>query len=93
MLERLETIPDTAILGLPVGGMKLIDYLPTRVFELTIHSLDIVAAAGLREEPPPGPMQATLYLLSDRALAVGKATEIALAATGRASLPDGFSLV
>jgi len=38
-------------------------------------------------------MRATLYLLSDRALAIGKATEIALAATGRVSLPKAFSLV
>ena len=73
--------------------MKLIDYLPTRVFELTIHSLDIIGAVGMREEPPPGPMEATLYLLVDRALAMGKATEIALAATGRSTLPEGFSLV
>ena len=60
---------------------------------MTIHSLDIVEAVGLREEPPLGPMETTLYLLADRALATGKATEIALAATGRASLPEGFSLV
>jgi hypothetical protein len=61
VLAGLEQIPNNAILGVPVGGMRLIDYLPTRAFELTIHTLDIAAAIGKEVEPPPAAMEMTLY--------------------------------
>lgn len=34
------------------GGMRLVDYLPTRTFELLAHSLDLAAATGLDLDPP-----------------------------------------
>ena len=36
----------------PVGAMTLATYLPTRVFELTVPTLDLAHALGL--EPPSG---------------------------------------
>ena len=33
----VERAADDAVVGTPWGGMRLIDYLPTRVFELSIH--------------------------------------------------------
>jgi hypothetical protein len=93
VLAGLEQIPNNAILGVPVGGMRLIDYLPTRVFELTIHTLDIAAAIGKEVEPPPAAMEMTLYLLADRALRLGQRPVLALATTGRRTLPEGFTLL
>ena len=34
------------------GGMRLSDYLPTRVFELVVHGLDIAAATESSWSPP-----------------------------------------
>lgn len=93
VLARLDQMPDSAILGVPVGGMRLIDYLPTRVFELTIHTLDIAAAIGRDVEPPQSAMKMTLYLLADRALRLGQGPALALATTGRQPLPEGFTLL
>ena len=92
-LARLEQIPDNAILGVPVGGMRLVDYLPTRVFELTIHTLDIASAIGKEVEPPPAAMEITLYLMADQALRLGRGPVLALATTGRWTLPEGFTLL
>lgn len=40
------------VLPTVVGAMRLSDYLPTRTFELTAHSLDISRATGLPLQPP-----------------------------------------
>ncbi len=91
--DLLEGLPDDAILTTPVGGMRLIDYLPTRIFELTIHTLDVAKALNLQTEPPPAPMLVTLHLLADLAVATGAGPDLAFAVTGRLSLPQGFSLL
>jgi uncharacterized protein (TIGR03083 family) len=93
VLARLDQMPDHVILGVPVGSMRLIDYLPTRVFELTIHALDVAVAIGTEVEPPPAAMKMTLYLLADRALRLGQGPVLALATTGRRKLPEGFTLL
>ena len=43
-------------------------------------------------KPPPGPMRATLAVLSESAVAKGYAAEMTMAATGRRPLRDGFTL-
>ena len=89
----LEGLPDDAILSTPVGGMRLIDYLPTRIFELTVHTLDVAKAIKLAVQPPPAPLLVTLHLLADLAVATGAGPDLALAVTGRLSLPEGFSVL
>ncbi len=89
----VDQLPDATILATPVGGMKLVDYLPTRVLELTIHMLDIAAAVGAQVQPPAGPMKITLHLLADLSVARGAGPELALALTGRRKLPEGFALL
>ncbi|WP_322767216.1 maleylpyruvate isomerase family mycothiol-dependent enzyme, partial [Frankia sp. Cr1] len=42
--------PDDAVVTTPVGAMRLVDYLPTRTFELTVHTLDLARVLGSR--PP-----------------------------------------
>lgn len=93
VLARLRELPDNAPVGTPVGGMRLIDYLPTRIFELTIHTLDLGAATSL-EVPVPSPAATvTFALLADLAMASDKAVPLLLAATGRGGLPAGFTVL
>ena len=61
--------------------------------ELVVHSLDIASALGVDAEPPEAPMEMTLRLLADIAVLSGRGPVLALAATGRTSLPQGFSVL
>ena len=47
MLKRVAREPDDASVATPFGTMTLVDYLPSRVFELTVHRLDVVTATGI----------------------------------------------
>jgi hypothetical protein len=93
VLALTAATPDDAILGTPVGGIRLVDYLPSRVFELTVHTLDIARVLGLEVTPPSSAYGVSIALLGDLALYHRRAPELLLAATGRAPLPGGFSLI
>jgi len=67
--------------------MRLIDYLPSRIFELAVHTLDIAAALPVTVTLPAA---VALHLLADMALQPDKAAALLLAATGRRALPAGF---
>jgi uncharacterized protein (TIGR03083 family) len=76
------------------GGMRLRSYLPTRTFELVVHSFDIAAAAGVA--PPTFAAEVLSEVAGVAAAAavrIGRGPELILALTGRASLPPGFSVV
>jgi hypothetical protein len=75
------------------GGMRLADYLPTRTFELVVHTLDLSAALGLTAEPPPAAATQSLALIAGVAVADGRAAPLLLATTGRTGLPTGFSVL
>ncbi|MCI0440886.1 MAG: maleylpyruvate isomerase N-terminal domain-containing protein [Chloroflexi bacterium] len=93
VLKALDEMPDSLVIGTPVGGMTLNDYLETRILELTIHTLDIAAAIGASVEPPQSAMSVTLRLLAELAVRQGKGAQIAFAITGRRPLPQPFSLL
>jgi hypothetical protein len=76
-----------------VGGMRLRDYLTTRVFELVVHTTDLASALGQPLDLPTSAAAQALRLVSDLALADGLAGPLLLAATGRSGLPPGFSLL
>lgn len=76
-----------------VGGMRLADYLPTRVFELTVHTADLAVALGLPIEPPALPARLALRLVAELAIAEGSSGALLLAATGRAGLPPGYTVL
>ena len=88
LLEGADPVVETA-----AGGMRVSDYLPTRAFELTVHSLDIARAAGLAFTPPTDALADTLALASASALRQGLGTDVLLALTGRQPLPEGASVV
>lgn len=75
------------------GGMRLGDYLPTRTFELAIHTADLAVVLGVSPEIPGTAAAEALAIVADLAIADGLAGPLLLAATGRSVLPAGFSVL
>ena len=73
--------------------MRLADYLPTRTFELTVHTADLALALGERINAPSTAAAQALALVADLALTDGTAGQLLLLATGRSGLPAGFSVL
>lgn len=89
----LETTDDRAVADTPLGGMRLADCLPTRAFEVTVHSLDLARAASVSI---PAELSAAVVPALHLAASVAEgpqAVALLLALTGREPLPAGFSLV
>ena len=76
-----------------VGGMRLVDYLPTRTFELTVHTADLAAALDARLDVPPAAAAEALGIVVDLAIDDDAAGPLLLAATGRTGLPQGYTLI
>ena len=91
--NKLGELSDDHIMATPVGGIRLIDYLPTRTFELIIHTMDLAIALGVNDEPPENGLETTIQILGQLALYQGHAPGLILAATGRHVLPEGFSVL
>ena len=89
----VDSLPDDHPMATPFGSLRLIDYLPTRVVELTIHGMDLADAIGVEASPPDECLRVALHALGDYAVRNGVGKEVALALTGRRTLPDGFSVV
>jgi uncharacterized protein (TIGR03083 family) len=81
------------LVGAPRGGMTLGAYLPTRTFELVVHTLDLAAALDVPAEPPAAALAEALEIAAGLALHAGQGGEVLLALTGRRPLPAGFSLI
>jgi uncharacterized protein (TIGR03083 family) len=75
------------------GGMRLSEYLPTRVFELVVHTLDIAAALGRDVTVPAAPLAETVGLATDLAILRGDGPALLLALTGRKPLQDSYSVL
>jgi uncharacterized protein (TIGR03083 family) len=93
VLPLVEGLDGTELLTTIAGGMRLADYLPTRVFELVVHTVDLAVAIGVPAEPPSRPAALALGLISALAIADGNAATLLLATTGRIGLPPGFSVM
>jgi uncharacterized protein (TIGR03083 family) len=83
----------TELLTTVAGGMRLADYLPTRTFELVVHTADLAVALGLPPDVPAAAAEQALLLVADLAVTDGLAGPLLLAATGRGPLPVGFSVM
>ncbi len=83
----------SALLTTVAGGMRLADYLPTRTFELTVHTADLASALGLPLDPPPLAAREALGIVTDLAVADGHVGPLLLAATGRPARSTGFSVL
>ncbi|MGS2618431.1 hypothetical protein ACVCAH_28460 [Micromonospora sp. LZ34] len=74
-----------------VGGMRRGDYLPSRTFELAVHTADLATARGLPPDVPATAAAQALRIVADLAVADDVAGPLLLAATGRPGPPAGFS--
>lgn len=74
-------------------GIPLHEYLRTRVFELVVHTLDIARATGQEANIPPLLVEEAASLAAGIAALRGDGEHVLLALTGRAPLPEGFSVV
>jgi uncharacterized protein (TIGR03083 family) len=75
------------------GGHAPHRLLPTRVFELAIHTPDLAAALGGTGSLPDAAAAVTLDLVAALARRRGRDTELLLAATGRGALPAGYTVL
>ncbi len=91
-LDKLAGRDDEVIAVLGGAGMRISGYLPTRVFELTVHGFDIAAAAGVPFTPAPDAVRESTLLAAEIAVALAHGPAVLLALTGRVALPDGFSV-
>jgi uncharacterized protein (TIGR03083 family) len=93
VLPLVADLDGTELLTTIAGGMRIADYLPTRVFELVVHTADLAVALGVPAEPPAGPAALALRLVGDLAITGGNAATVLLASTGRTGLPSGFTVL
>ncbi len=93
MLPLVDSRDGTDLVTTIAGGMALADYLPTRTFELAVHTADLAVALDAPAEVPATAAAQALQIVADLAVADGLAAQLLLAATGRPGLPKGFSVL
>jgi hypothetical protein len=93
VLPLVDAQDGTELLTTIVGGMRLADYLPTRTFELVVHTADLARALREPLDVPAAAAAQALQLVADLAVTEGFAGELLLAATGRRGLPPGYSVL
>jgi hypothetical protein len=93
VVPLVEASDPGALVTTIVGGMRLADYLPTRTFELVVHTTDLATALAVPADVPATGATQALQLVTALAVADGLAAPLLLAATGRSGLPPGFSVL
>ncbi len=93
VVSALDAVHDDPVIETIAGGMRLSTYLPTRTFELTVHTLDIAVACGWSETPPTQALRDALELTIELARLRGEGEQLLLALTGRQTLPDKYSVL
>ena len=93
VVALIDTQEGTELVTTIAGGMRLGDYLPTRTFELAVHTADLAMVLGLPPDVPATAAAQALRIVADLAVTDGLAGPLLLAATGRPGLPAGFSVL
>lgn len=93
VLPLVDTRNGTELMTTIAGGMRLSDYLPTRTFELVVHTADLATALDVPPDVPATAAAQALDVVAQLAVADGLAGPLLLAATGRPGLPAGFSVL
>lgn len=84
---------DDRVIQTIAGGMRLSDYLPTRIFELGLRSVDLARAVGVPDALPPDIAESIPALAVEVAQRRGDRQALMCALTGRSTLPPGYSIV
>jgi uncharacterized protein (TIGR03083 family) len=92
-LDDVAAVEDPLITVIGGLGIRLSTYLPTRVFELAVHGLDVARAAGLDFALPDDALAEATVLAAQISVRLGTAAPVLLALTGRDPLPPSFSVV
>jgi uncharacterized protein (TIGR03083 family) len=93
VMGELEAAGDPLIEVIGGMGIRLHTYLPTRVFELAVHGLDIARATGLSFELSADVLDVATVLAARIGVAMGRGDTVLMSLTGRETLPPGFSVV
>jgi uncharacterized protein (TIGR03083 family) len=93
VLALVDTRDGTEVVTTVAGGMRLGDYLPTRTFELTVHTADLATTLGVPLDVPATAAAQALHIVAGLAVTGGLAGPLLLAATGRPGVPAGFSVL
>jgi len=85
--------PDAAPVDTPAGVMRLSDYLPSRVFELVVHTDDLARTLGTTADLPMGARVVATTFAAGLG-AEGRDGDLLLRAlTGRGGLEPGFTIL
>jgi uncharacterized protein (TIGR03083 family) len=84
---------DDRVIQTIAGGMRLSDYLPTRIFELGLHSVDLARALGASDVLPSEIVDGILDLAVTVSRRRGDGQALMCALTGRGTFPPGYSVV
>ncbi|MDT5315327.1 MAG: hypothetical protein QOE74_4347 [Mycobacterium sp.] len=93
VLGELAGVDDPLIEVIGGLGIRLSNYLPTRVFELAVHGLDIAGATGVDFAVPAPVLEEATVLAARTGVALGQGETVLAALTGRSALPVTFSVV
>ena len=93
--DLLGRTADDTVIATPFASLLLPEYLLTKTFELTVHTLDLAAALNLIVDVPAAPLDECLLLATSLARRAPRQAAVGLlrALTGRAPLPDGFTVL
>ena len=86
VVQLVDSLPDQHPVGTPMGQMTLAGYLPTRTFEMVVHTLDLAGAAGLAVEVPTSALAVSLRLSTEIAMRSGRGAGLLMALAGRETM-------
>jgi uncharacterized protein (TIGR03083 family) len=89
----IDSQPSNRIVSIGGMGIRLPEYLRTRVFELVVHTIDLSRATGVPHALPVSAVEDAVTLAAAVATRRGSGEEVLLALTGRRRLSEGFSVV
>jgi uncharacterized protein (TIGR03083 family) len=81
--DDLAAVEGDPVITTIAGGMHLSAYLPTRIFELVVHGLDIAEAVQVPWQPDDEALRLALTVATETSVALGAGPTLLRALTGR----------
>jgi len=92
-VARVREADPQALVETVNGGMRVGAYLPTRTFELVVHTADVAAALGLEPDVPPAALREAAELATHVVLEQGRGQDLLLTLTGRGDWPADLVVI